>query len=165
MVLTYLVPKTEKGDMSLSVFTEIFGASPVSRLFANVRERLSLCYYCSATAIKEASLLIVRSGLDGENRALAISEIQRQLDDLSCPENIGDDEMDAAKASLLSMLKTLTDSTLAYSMWYVRRRLGGADTDLSGAMKAIEAVTKEDVARIAKGAKLQLSYFLEGTEG
>ena len=164
MVLTYRVPKTKNGDMSLSVFTEIFGASPVSRLFMNVRERLSLCYYCSATAIKDASLIVVRSGLDKANREKAIAEINAQLADLAKPENIDDDEMEAAKRSLLSMLRGVGDSTLAYSSWYIQRRLKGAGTDLDAAMEAVKAVAKEDVARIAAGASLHLNYFLDGTE-
>ena len=165
MVLAYRVPKTKNGDMSLSMFTEIFGSSPVSRLFMNVRERLSLCYYCSATAIKDASLIMVRSGLDKANREKAIAEINAQLKALSEPSSIEDDEMEAARRSLLSMLRTVGDSTLAYSSWYVQRRLKGAGTDLDEAIAAVEAVTKEDVARIAAGASMHLNYFLDGTEG
>ena len=165
MVLAYRIPKTKNGDMSLSMFTEIFGSSPVSRLFMNVRERLSLCYYCSATAIKDASLIMVRSGLDKANREKAIAEINAQLKALSEPSSIEDDEMEAARRSLLSMLRTVGDSTLAYSSWYVQRRLKGAGTDLDEAIAAVEAVTKEDVARIAAGASMHLNYFLDGTEG
>jgi predicted Zn-dependent peptidase len=165
MVLAYRIPKTKNGDMSLSMFTEIFGASPVSRLFMNVRERLSLCYYCSATAIKDASLIMVRSGLDKANREKAIDEINAQLKAISDPANIDDDEMDAARRSLLSMLRTVGDSTLAYSSWYVQRRLKDASTDLDEAIAAVEAVTKEDVAKIAAGASMHLNYFLDGTEG
>ena len=164
MVLTYHIPKLEKEDMSYVVFNEIFGGSPVSRLFTNVRERLSLCYYCSSNTSKGHSLLTIRSGLEKANRQKAIDEIERQLHLLADPENIDDDEISAAKKAALNNLSSLGDSTGEYANWYTIRRLIDADTDIDTVEKAINAVTKEDVAKIAAGTVLQLNYFLDGTE-
>ena len=38
----------EDDYFAFRVMTDIFGGGPYSRLFLNVREKMSLCYYCSA---------------------------------------------------------------------------------------------------------------------
>lgn len=164
LVLSYRLKALDRFENASSVFNEIFGASPVSRLFANVRERLSLCYYCSSIVNREVGLLIVRSALDKANRQKAIDEINRQLRDLSSPENISDEELEVAKASILSNLDALGDSTAEYSNWYCAKKLKGGQTDLEAVAQGIKAVTKEEVASIAASAELHVSYFLDGTD-
>ena len=164
MVLVYAIDDSDVNDMAVSVFTDIFGASPISRLFTNVRERLSLCYYCSAGILRSTSLMTVRSGLDKENVQLATDEINRQLAELSDPDNISDYELEASKRSLLSTLDAVSDGTTSYAAWYMHRRLRGVCTDIDAVREQIMGVTKNDVAKIAASAEMQLSYFLDCTQ-
>ncbi len=39
-------------SLPLMVMCDIFGGGPYSRLFSNVREKMSLCYYCSASSVR-----------------------------------------------------------------------------------------------------------------
>ena len=43
------VTADEDNYFAASLFNEIFGGSPASKLFMNVREKLGLCYYCSSS--------------------------------------------------------------------------------------------------------------------
>ncbi len=164
MVLNFDIGKRAYTDAAPMIFDEIFGASPVSRLFANVRERMSLCYYCASSYIMPLGAVIIRSGLDKDNAPKAKEEIQRQIKLLSEPENITDEELDTAKISRISVYKALSDSTSRYADWYLSRRLMGAPADIEQMISAINAVTKEDVAAVAKNMRLRLDYFLDGKE-
>lgn len=165
MVLSYSYESDGKSDVAPMLFDEIFGASPVSRLFMNVRERLSLCYYCASGANIMLSRMLVRSGLDFEKRDEAMAEIKRQIGLLSEAKNISDEELMMAKKSRISTYAALKDSCSQYADWYVMRRIAGYETDVDAIISAIEAVSAEDVARIARSLKLEVSYFLNGTEG
>ena len=165
MVLSFSIPKSDdKADMSVAVFNEIFGGSPISRLFTNVRERLSLCYYCSSMPERATSRIIVRSGIDIENRQRAIDEINRQLKLLSNPENITDEEIESARISILSSYDAMSDSLPNLVSWYMRMRWYGLDTDIDAVKERVRAVNAENVADIARQAKMQVSYFLDGKE-
>ena len=61
------------------LFNEMLGASPISKLFVNVRERLSLCYSCGSSYQPYKGTLTVYCGLGDENRAIAMREIMRQV--------------------------------------------------------------------------------------
>lgn len=164
MVLNFSIPKRSPTDAAPMLFDEIFGASPVSRLFMNVRERLSLCYYCMSSYVMPLGRITVRSGLDKANRGKAIEEIERQIKLLSDPDEISDEELEMAKISRISVYKALGDSGSRYADWYISRALMGAPTDVSEMIDAINSVTKEDIAEVARDMCLQLNYFLDGNE-
>ncbi len=164
MVLNYRIEKRSPLDAAPMVFDEIFGASPVSRLFMNVRERLSLCYYCASSYNMPLGTFTVRSGLDRDKSEAAKAEIARQIELLSSPENISDEELEMAKLSRISVYKALSDSTSRYADWVLSRRLMGAPADTEQMIAAINSVTKEDVSLVARRMRLALDYFLDGRE-
>lgn len=163
MVLNYHIGDSDDKYAAM-VFNEIFGASPVSRLFMNVRERLSLCYYCSSSYVPKLSRIVVRSGIDIENRDKAISEINRQIGLLSSDGNISREELEIAKKSLISSYRSMQDNVPAFCEWYVRRCALGQETDVASCIEKINSVAVADVAKIAKSVSLQLSYFLDGLD-
>ena len=162
MLLGYRIDKSGASGYARSVFCEIFGGSPTSRLFTNVRERLSLCYYCSATYSESTGELTVRSGLDAETRDKAADEIARQLKLLADAENISSGELEAAKKGLVNMYKSINDNVYAYSSWYLSSKLCGLDTDIDNYVSGVCEVTAEQVAVVASAVKQEISYILVG---
>lgn len=150
---------------AFAVFNDIFGASAVSRLFLNVRERLNLCYYCSSVQQPSTGIMYVMSGISEENRELVIAETQRQLNSMCDPESITEEDMAGAKENILSSYRMLPDSLVQYAEWYISRDVSGRSTDTERYVSALKAVTKEDVASVAAKARLIVSYFLRGTGG
>jgi len=164
MVLAYNIPPYNPEKSAVEVFNHIFGASPISRLFTNVRERMQLCYYCMSSASTVTGVMTVRSGLDLDKREMAIAEIERQLQLLCDAENISEDEIEAAKLDICSSLTALEGNLLQLAEWYMTRTLYARHTDIEKCKMTVNAVTAEDIARAVRGCKLNVSYFLHGTE-
>ena len=58
----------------------IFGGTTLSKLFLNVREKLSLCYYASSAMEKMKGLILVSSGIEFDKFQTARDEILAQLE-------------------------------------------------------------------------------------
>lgn len=163
MVLGYSIPYEGEESAVATTFLEIFSGSPVSRLFMNVRERLNLCYYCSAGIDVSVGAMLIRSGIAEENVEKAMEEISRQLSDIAMG-NISDSELALAKTSILSSMKGLKDSGSALGEWYLRRVALGLPDDIDLMMERAEAVTVADIAELASRARLRMKYFLRGAQ-
>ena len=146
---------------AFSLFNEIFGGSPSSKLFMNVREKLSLCYYCSSSPEAHKGLLIVASGIEVENKEKAQNEILNQLSEIQNG-NISDDEFDSAVKSLINGYSELDDDAYSLSLWYYARLMAGNTDTPTDAVNKIKALTKEDVIKASKKVKLDTVYFLKG---
>ncbi len=148
---------------AFSLFNEIFGGSPSSKLFMNVREKLSLCYYCSAIPEAHKGLLFVASGIEVENKQKAQEEILNQLEDIKLGK-ISDEEFDSAVKSLVNGYSELDDDPQSLSLWYYGRMLAGLDGTPQDVCEKIKALTKADVVNAASGIKLDTVYFLKGAK-
>ena len=165
MVMGFSMPEVGENTGSIEVFNEIFGGSPVSRLFMNVRERLNLCYYCASAQNLSLNVMYVRSGINRENLNLAREEILRQLELLGKAENISDEEISAARLGIISGYNSTCDSPTKYAAWYISRRIAGRHTDIERCIADVKGTASGDVSEVAKNVRLQINYFLNGTEG
>lgn len=148
--------------VSLTLLNEIFGASPVSKLFMNVREKLSLCYYCRSVPDSYKGVMFVLSGIESENRDKAFNAIMKELADIK-EGKITDDEMEAARLSVLTAYKTLDDNPSAICSWYLSRIICDNFEEPSDIIEKVKAVTRENVVAVAKKIKLDTVCFLKGT--
>jgi len=143
----------------LMVTADIFGGGPYSRLFTNVREKMSLCYYCSASAVRIKGLLTVDSGVEAENFQKAQSEILNQLEIVKKGE-FSDFEYQASLKSLKDSLKTYNDSQTSLDLWY-SLRISSADLiSPEDFAQKLDNITREDIVKTAKGIKLNTVYRL-----
>lgn len=162
MVLAYKMRGCLDNTAPTEVFTELFGASPVSRLFMNVRERLSLCYYCMSIQQYSAEMMFIRSGIEEKNKEKAIAEIERQLEALKNPSNISDEELETAKKGILNTYRSTKDDAAHFAEWYVLRKINLRITDIDENINSVLKVTKDDVAKVAREAEMKVNYFLCG---
>lgn len=162
MVLAYKMNECLANTAPTEVFSELFGASPVSRLFMNVRERLSLCYYCTSLQDISASMMFIRSGIAEENKSKALNEIEKELQDLRSPDAVSDEELETAKRGILNSYRTVKDNAAQFAEWYVMKKISLRNTDIDDCMNNILSVTKDEVADVARGAELTVDYFLRG---
>ena len=145
----------------------IFGGSPHSKLFINVREKLSLCYYCSSILEKHTGLMLVSSGIAPENKELAKNEILKNLEAVKNGD-ISADEFSAAKKTLKNTYRSLADSQPLSMNWYADAfLLAGGDFDpesvsFENYADKIDRLEIEDVKNAVKGISLVLEYFLKG---
>ena len=145
------------------VFNTVFGGSAASKLFMNVREKLSLCYYCSSSLIPEKGAMTVASGIQFENEQKAFDEIMLQLDNMKNGE-ITDDEIEMAKKSLCDDIMSADDSVRALAATAFGEVMYGRKLTDDEKIAKINAVTKEQITERAKAVRLDTYYFLCGQE-
>ena len=144
------------------VFNEVFSSSPVSKLFVNVREKLSLCYYCHAIPNKKKGTLIVTSGIEVDNFDTAREAIMNELRSIA-EGNVSEEELVSAKKSIISSAKGITDDYASIITWYFSQiDEERVMTPEEYADLAIE-VTVSDLMNIAASFVPHTVYFLKGT--
>jgi predicted Zn-dependent peptidase len=146
---------------AIAVFNAIFGGSVTSKLFMNVREKLSLCYYASSSVDTLKGVMLVSSGIEFDNFDAAKSEILAQLDAVRRGD-FTDEELCAARRAVASDLRSMTDSPGALEDFYLSQTLMGLDYGPAELAALCEDVTASDVVAIASGIELDTVYFLQG---
>ncbi len=145
-----------------TLMLEVLGGSPTAKLFVNVREKMSLCYYCSAVPDKKKGILVLASGIEVSDRDKAEEAILREVE--ACKQgNISQEEVVSAKRSIANSLRAIYDEPGALITWYFRQYLNGKTESPLEYGKRIEAVTVEDMAKAAGTLTLDTVYFLNGT--
>lgn len=139
----------------------LYGGTPFSRLFLNVREKYSLCYYCAARFDKATGTILVDSGVEAQNKEQAQAEILRQLEALQ-KGGFTDEELGNTILALVNALKSVTDTLGGMESWYLTQILGGASQSPAENAEQISRVTKEQIMRAAQRVTLDTVYFLTG---
>ena len=145
-----------------TLFNELLGTSPVSKLFMNVRERLSLCYSCNSVYNIYKGAITVSCGLENGNRERAQAEVMRQIKAIADGE-ITDEEWLAAKKSLENAYRQLEDSPAALESFYFGRALANVPSTLADCRARFDAVTRADVIDVAKRLSCDTVFFLRHT--
>ncbi len=165
LVMGFCTPFTgsDKETAFLAVFADLFGGGPYSKLFTNVREKMSLCYYCAARVNRQKGYLLVDCGVEPQNAKLAEEEILNQLNQLKSG-NFTDEELASSIRSLKDTLSCLNDSEAALDGWYSAKIFGTPITPEEYA-ESIQKVTREDVIKAAGLYTLDTVYRIIPKEG
>ncbi len=147
---------------ALMMFNEVFGGGVTSKLFMNVREKMSLCYYCASAPDATKGLLTVASGIEVDKREIAEKAIFDQLEAVRRGE-LSDEEIKSARLGLVNNYRELSDSARGLETWYLGRALAGLSDTPDDVIAALSKVTREDIVAAAKKASLDTVYFLNGT--
>ena len=146
---------------AMQVCNTIFGAGMTSKLFMQVREKMSLCYDIGSGFHGSKGIMTVSAGIEFEKEELVREEILRQLQEIT-QGNVTRQELTAAKEALLSMLRSYHDSPGAIEGYYASAAISGIGMDTAQFMAAVEAVELSAVVSAAKTLQLQSVYFLRG---
>ncbi len=143
-----------------TVYNCVFGGSAVSKLFENVREKLSLCYYVGSSIDRLKEIMVVRSGVEFDKFKTAEDEIMRQQSLMESGE-FTDDEIDFAKKHLITAYESNLDSIGAMAEYYTMQILLGTNISIAEMTEKIEKVTREEIISAAKTMKLDTIYYME----
>ena len=141
----------------------IFGGTSNSKLFLNVRERLSLCYYASSSYARSKNILTVSSGVETADFERAEAEIGRQLQAVQ-QGDWEDWEQEGALQAIRASLLSLSDSQGALENFYLGQIAAGGEETPEELAAALEQVTKERIVAAAQTVKPDTVYFLSGKE-
>lgn len=158
-----LGPEAQKNGAACRLFNVLYGGSANSKLFMNVRERLSLCYYCSSAMDRFKNVMFVASGVESEKYEQARAEIEAQLKAVAIGD-FTDDEFQSAKSYLIDSVRGMLDSESALAASIISSTLRGEVKTIEQEIKEIEAVSREDLIAVAKEIKLDTVYFLKGVQ-
>jgi len=148
---------------AMQVCNTILGGGMTSKLFMNVREKMSLCYDIGSGYYGSKGIVTVSAGIDQSKETVVRQEIANQLDAI-CRGEITPDELEGAKQWLLSGLRSTHDSPGAIEGYYSNSCLNGFNMTVARHAEAIAAVTAQQVAEAAKSLTLDTVYVVKGAQ-
>lgn len=138
----------------------ILGGTASSKLFNNVREKKSLCYYCMSRYYRLKGIMVVESGIENANIESAKSAILAEIDDMK-KGNISDFEINSAKLAVVNSTLGVADTVTGLANWYSSQVMDASVDTPEEAAKKISAVTKEEIVNAAKKLQLDTIYVLK----
>lgn len=145
---------------AIKVMNAIFGSGTFSKLFTNVREKMSLCYYCSARFVPKKGIIAVQSGVECENTQKALDAILAELEDVR-QGNFTDEVIDQAKLSLKESYLSVSDSVLSLDAWMTSDMLSGDFLTPEMYIAMTNAVSREEIIVAANMLTQDTVYILE----
>ena len=142
------------------IMGDIFGGGPYSKLFCNVREKMSLCYYCSARSVRRKGIILVDSGVEDANIESAKAAILDQLRDM-VNGNFSDKDITSSKLSMCDSIRSAESEQESLARWYAARALEKSPASPNEICELITSVTKEDIMNAAKSFALDTVYILK----
>ena len=157
------VEPSKKDKMAMKLMSALFGGTPYSKLFLNVREKMSLCYYCQSSYDRYKDIIFVQSGVEKENLQKAKKEILNQLEEIK-NSNFSESDISAAKMSIVNSILSTRDSLAAIEGFYLYQALDETIFSIDETIDIINSINKEDIVNSAKKVTLDTVYSLIGKE-
>ena len=148
---------------AIYVFNGVFGSGSTSKLFMNVREKRSLCYYASSAVDTHKGLMFVSSGIEFDKVDEVKAEIFAQLEAVKRGE-VTEEELKSARSGIASDLRSIKDGQGELEGFYLANMLDGLDLSPDELAELCENVTLDDVVSIANSVECDMIYFLTGSE-
>lgn len=144
---------------ALRMCSLMFGGAPFSLLFSNVREKMSLCYYCSSSIVYGKNTMIVSSGVSQENIQKTREAVLEQLELLkngSFEESLLTD----AKRYLINALNLTGDTPSSCIAEAFERFLRADHAGVQERIQLYQNLSKDDIVQTAKAFQLDSVYIL-----
>jgi predicted Zn-dependent peptidase len=137
---------------SMTIYSTLLGGSMGSRLFDEIREQRGLCYsvYSVDHSLADASILQLGAGLDSSKTAEAYSRMREIVAELH-RDGPTEEEVERARAYAAGRRVLAFENTNAVARFAASQAIVfGEDIDPDRAIDALDAVTFDDVAAIAR---------------
>jgi predicted Zn-dependent peptidase len=138
---------------AMTIYSTLLGGSMGSRLFDEIREQRGLCYsvYSVDHSLADASILQLGAGLDSSKTPEAYSRMREIVAELH-RDGPTEEEVERARAYAAGRRVLAFENTNAVARFAASQAIVfGEDIDPDRAIDALDAVTFDDVATIARG--------------
>jgi predicted Zn-dependent peptidase len=149
-------PKVDVTDpaqrAAMTIYSTLLGGSMGSRLFDEIREQRGLCYsvYSADHSLADASILQLGAGLDSSKTAEAYGRMREIVAELH-RDGPTEEEVERARAYAAGRRVLAFENTNAVARFAASQAIVfGEDIDPDRAISALDAVTFDDVAAIAR---------------
>ena len=146
----------------LPMYSLILGGGSGAKLFKEVRENNSLCYYINSSAAKLDSILYITSGINYVNFGKTVRLIKKELKNMINGE-ITEEELDKAKVQYITMLDEIFENPFQIISSYYSIEMFGYD-DIEKRKKLTNEVSLDDVVRLSNKIHMDTIYLLKGAE-
>lgn len=147
---------------ALRTMVDLFGGGTYSRLFLNVREKQSLCYYCGARLMSTKGIVTVQSGIETENAEKAEREILKQLEEMKAG-GVTEEDLQKSHKAMEDYFLSVFDTPEELEGWFYSQVTDPVFETPEEVVESLKAVTVEDVIKAAKGVTLDTVFLLKGT--
>ena len=156
--------KTDSDDRyALKMLSIIYGEMPFSKLFLNVREKLSLCYYCTSSSVSVKGSFFVDIGVERANIEKAKAEILAQLEEIKNG-NISDEEITSSIMALDNAVLQIGDTPSSYIGWYFDCFCDKDIITPGEHFKRFAEVTKDRIIQAARSLRPDSVYLMLSKE-
>lgn len=158
--------KTDRFDKMyypMQLFSVIWGGMPSSKLFMNLREKESLCYFIGSKVDKLKGIMYVVAGIDFDKYEKANELIDTEFNEMLMG-HFTDEDIEMARKSIVSSLRSIVDYPNSFSNFYYNQYMLEDPIDIEHYVSLFEAVNKEDIIEAGKRIEKDLVYFLKGGE-
>ena len=154
----------ESDAYTSKLLATVLGGGTTSKLFVNVREKSSLCYFTGAVYDTFKKTMFMYCGIDPKNEMTAEAAMEEQLS--ACVSGkITDEEIKNAKKSMLDDFATIEDSPFSLERFWLRAAASHDERTPDELSDALRKITRDDIVSCAKGFKRAITYILTGSEG
>ncbi len=162
LVMGFRTGMRSEDDMmpAMKVAVDIFGGGTYSKLFSVVREKMSLCYYCSAGLFNSKGIVMVQSGIEDANEEKAKNEIINQLR-LTADGEFSDEDLSSSIKSLTDSILSNSDTPEEITAWYASQILRKELKAPEAFAEEIRKVDRAEVIRTAKTIMLDTIFMLK----
>jgi predicted Zn-dependent peptidase len=137
---------------ALSIYSTLLGGSMGSRLFDEIREQRGLCYsvYAIDHALSDGAILQLGAGLDSSKMTEAYARMREIVAELHA-DGPTEEEVERARAYAAGRRVLAFENTNAVARFAATQAIVfGEDIDPDRAIDALDAVTFDDVAAVAR---------------
>ncbi|MBE7046607.1 MAG: insulinase family protein [Ruminococcaceae bacterium] len=157
------ISKKDDDYFAFVVANSILGAGAHSKLFNNVREKLSLCYYVYSRFSSLDGAVKIDAGIEFDKVEEAKKEIFNQIECVKSGD-FSDDEFKAAKEFLIDRYKKYTDSPGAIMQYLYTEEVTGIKYTIEEMVERVGKVTREEAVKAISKLQLDTVYFLKGKD-
>lgn len=141
----------------------LLGGSAFSKLFANVREKMSLCYGCDSYYSELKGVMLIESGVDAENIKKAQEAIREQVAAVQNGD-FTEDELENTKRFVKSNFMANYDSEWDMAAWYRAQEARGTAYTPEEVCGIIDRITAQQITECARSFKEDTVFVLKAKE-
>lgn len=152
-------PPTDPLYPALVVANGLLGGFSHSKLFQNVREKASLAYYAYSRLDSLLGMMQISAGIEFSDFERTVDIIRAQIRSVQ-EGDFTTEELDNTKKALRNRLLASEDSPGQKILSSLELELEGREDDLAQRLAALERVTPEEIAAVARDLQYDTVYFL-----
>ena len=153
--------KQSKDFFAWNMGNALLGYFPVSLLFMEVREKLSLCYSIGVIDYKNDGLVKIYTNIDGKNKKTVVDEINKQINRI-VNKDYDFNQLEISKSLFANSIQSLYDEQENLVDYLYECKLSKFDYSIEEYSRKIMEVTPDQIAKVFKHYKPLFVYMLKG---